>query len=97
MQCHVLGVTLLPVIGALLVADARRRAARRRARRVLRAGLAGLAIIALGYVPLVVHELTTDFAEVRAALVYLPGGGEPAASRPWRASLSWRSGSCPGR
>ena len=26
MQCHVLGVTLLPIIGALLVADARRRA-----------------------------------------------------------------------
>ena len=30
MQCHVLGVTLLPVVGALLVADARRRGAGRR-------------------------------------------------------------------
>ena len=26
MQCHVLGVTLLPIVGALLVADVRRRA-----------------------------------------------------------------------
>ncbi len=78
MQCHVLGVSLLPVIGALFVADARRRAPGDERGAVLRAGLAGLAIIALVYVPLVVHELTTDFAEVRAALVYLQAGGEPA-------------------
>jgi 4-amino-4-deoxy-L-arabinose transferase-like glycosyltransferase len=77
MQCHVLGVTLLPVIGALLVADARRRAPGPDRGAVLRAGLAGLAIIALTFVPLVIHELTTDFAEVRAALDYLGAGGEP--------------------
>ncbi len=77
MQCHVLGVTLLPVIGALLVADARRRGPGPERRVVWRAGLAGLAIIALTYVPLMVHELTTDFAEVRAALDYLQAGGDP--------------------
>ena len=78
MQCHVLGVD---------AAAGHRRAARRRrpsprrpapsAARSCGPGLAGLAIIALAYVPLVVHELTTDFAEVRAALVYLQAGGEP--------------------
>ncbi len=77
MQCHVLGVTMLPVIGALLVADARRRGSGPARRAILLAGLAGLAIIALTYVPLVIHELTTDFAEVRAALDYLQTGGEP--------------------
>lgn len=77
MQCHVLGVTLLPVIGALLVADARRRGPGPTRRAVLGVGLAGLAIIALTYVPLVVHELTTDFAELHAALDYLRAGGEP--------------------
>jgi 4-amino-4-deoxy-L-arabinose transferase-like glycosyltransferase len=79
MQCHVLGVTLLPVVGALLVADIRRRAPGVERRAVLGAGLAGLAIIALTYVPLAVHELTTDFAEVRAALDYMAAGGEPGA------------------
>jgi 4-amino-4-deoxy-L-arabinose transferase-like glycosyltransferase len=80
MQCHVLGVTLLPVIGALLVADVRRQAPGPGRQAVVRAGLAGLAIVALTYVPLIVHELTTDFAEVRAALDYLQVGGDPVAS-----------------
>ena len=77
MQCHVLGITLLPVIGALLVADARRRGPGAERRAVLQTGLVGLVIIAVTYVPLVVHELTTDFAEIRAALDYLEAGGEP--------------------
>ena len=38
MQCHVLGVTLLPVVGALLVADIRRRVAP--GERVARSGAA---------------------------------------------------------
>ena len=33
-------------------------------RRIWRFGLAGLAIVALSFLPLVVHELTTDFSEV---------------------------------
>ncbi len=90
MQCHVLGVTLLPVIGALWVADIRRRpdgAGERPTRRdVVLFGLAGLALIALTYVPLAIHELTTDFAEIRAALVFIEGGGgSTQASLPVRA------------
>ena len=82
MQCHVLGITLLPVIGAVLVADARRRPPGPERRGVWWAGLAGLAIIAASFLPLVVHELTNDFSEVNAALDYLRAGGEPGALGP---------------
>ncbi len=86
MQSHVLGVTLLPIVAALLVADARRRGggagggAERRA--VVRTGLMGLGLIALSFLPLVIHELTTDFAEIIAALAYLRSGGEPPSQGP---------------
>ena len=82
MQCHVLGVTMLPIVGALLVADARTRPSGAERRRVWRFGLAGLALIALSFVPLAVHELTTDFSEVAAALDYIRSGGDPAALGP---------------
>jgi 4-amino-4-deoxy-L-arabinose transferase-like glycosyltransferase len=82
MQCHVLGVTMLPIVGALLVADARARPPGPERRAVWRVGLAGLGIIALSFVPLVVHELTNDFSEVNAALDYLRSGGPPPALGP---------------
>jgi 4-amino-4-deoxy-L-arabinose transferase-like glycosyltransferase len=81
MQCHVLGVTLLPIVGALLVADVRRRAGSERGA-VVRMGFLGLGLIVLAFVPLIVHELTTDFAEVQAALAYLRAGGEPPTMGP---------------
>jgi 4-amino-4-deoxy-L-arabinose transferase-like glycosyltransferase len=71
MQLHVLGTALFPVVAALFVADLRRRPRDRTMRFIT---LAGLAIIAVTYVPLVVNELTTDFSETRAALDYLAGG-----------------------
>ena len=82
MQCHVLGVTLLPIVGGLLVADARSRGPGGERRRVWRFGLAGLAIVALSFLPLVVHELTSDFSEVGAALDYLRAGGDATAIGP---------------
>ena len=45
MQCHVLGVTMLPIIAALLVADARRRSPGVERRSVWRFGLGALAIV----------------------------------------------------
>lgn len=83
MQCHVLGATLLPIVGALPVADARRRASGAERRVIVRMALVGLGIIALTFVPLVIHELTTGFAEVQAALAYFRGGGEPPAQGPF--------------
>ena len=70
MQCHVLGVTLLPIVGALLVADVAARgrvgagASLGRPRRSSSSPSCRWSI----------HELTTDFSEVRAALDYLAGG-----------------------
>lgn len=82
MQCHVLGVTLLPIVGALLVADIRRRTVLSERRAVARMGLAGLGLIVVSFLPLAVHELTTNFAEVHAALAYIRGGSEPPAQGP---------------
>ncbi|MFL5775445.1 MAG: ArnT family glycosyltransferase [Chloroflexota bacterium] len=95
MHCHVLGVILSPAIVAPWLLDLRRRDAADR-RGLLLAGLAGLGILLLSYVPLAINLVTTDFAEVRAAVAFVTGGGEPATmSLPVRAVvisvriLSW--------
>ena len=66
-QCHVLGVALLPIVGAPLVADARRRS-------LGRVPIGILAILVAAYAPLVINELTTAFSELRAATDYVAGG-----------------------
>lgn len=64
MQCHVLGVALLPVIAAPLLLDARRRS--------LGPVWAGvIAIFVVAYVPLIANELTTGFSEASAAAAYI--------------------------
>jgi 4-amino-4-deoxy-L-arabinose transferase-like glycosyltransferase len=82
MQCHVLGVTLLPVVGALFVADVRRRVSSAERRALVRFGVGGIAIIAISLLPLAVHELTTNFAEVQAALDYVRSGREAPSEGP---------------
>jgi len=79
MQCHVLGVTLLPIVGALLIADARRRPPGPARRAVLLSGLGGVAIIAVTYLPLALNEALHDFSESRAAIDWLAAGGEPSS------------------
>ena len=81
-QSHVLGITLLPIVGALLVADARGRPPGAERGRVWRYGLLGLAIVAASFLPLVIHELQNDLSEVHAALAYLQAGGDPTAFGP---------------
>jgi 4-amino-4-deoxy-L-arabinose transferase-like glycosyltransferase len=54
-QCHILGIIALPALAALWLADLRRSPGRRRP--IARWGLAGAALIALGYLPLLLHEL----------------------------------------
>ena len=80
MQAHVLGVALVLPLAALYVADLRRRRGERRG--LIRWGLAGLGLVALGYFPLLVHEIGHDFSETRAALDFLRSGGEPVALDP---------------
>ena len=76
MQLHVLGLVVVPPLVAAWIADVRRRRSDGRPRRpAVLAGAGALAIIAAGYVPLVIHELTSDFSETRAIVAYLAGGG----------------------
>lgn len=74
MQCHVLGVALLPIVAVPFVADARRRS-------LGHVGLGVAAAFVLAYLPLAINEATTGFSEARAALDYLSAGraGEEAA------------------
>jgi 4-amino-4-deoxy-L-arabinose transferase-like glycosyltransferase len=72
-QLHVLGILGLVPLVALWLHALRRTPGDRRS--LLLAGLGALAIIGLGYVPLVVHDLGTDFSETRAAIAWLSGAG----------------------
>lgn len=67
MQCHVLGVALLPIVGVPFVLDARRHG-------VGRVGWGVVAIFVAAYLPFAINELTTGFSETRAALDFLGGG-----------------------
>lgn len=81
MQCHVLGVTLVVPLAALWVVDVRsRRGTERRA--ALLVGAGALLVLAAGYVPLLVHELTNGFAELRGAIEYIGGGGSSSTLDP---------------
>ena len=80
-QCHVLGVAMVPIVGGLLVADWRRSTGAGR-RAVAGAGLGWVAIVLLSYLPLAIHELTSDFSEVQAALAYLRAGGDASSAGP---------------
>ncbi|HYN69011.1 MAG TPA: glycosyltransferase family 39 protein [Candidatus Eisenbacteria bacterium] len=86
LQLHVLGAVLLPAVVALFAFEVRR--ARRetavdggdRLRRLLLAGLAGAGLIAVLFIPLLVHELQTGFLELQRLLPYLRGSGEAEAT-----------------
>ena len=81
MQCHVLGVALLPIVAVPFLADARRRP--------LGPVIVGVvAIFAVAYLPLIVNEVTTGGSELRAALDYLARGrGEGEAAIPVRFAI----------
>lgn len=79
MHAHVLGAALTPVVGALLVADARRRrASGADTAALIRAAAAWLAIGVVSYVPLLIHEVGSNASELRAALAFLGGEGQAA-------------------
>jgi hypothetical protein len=88
MHLHVLGIVLSPIVAGLLVADIRRRAKSGKgsydSAAVVRAGLAWLGLLALSYVPLAVHELTSGGSEFRAALDFLVGGTSSDVALPAR-------------
>ncbi len=67
MQCHILGVALLPVVAVPFIADARRRP-------LGAVPLGVVAIFVAAYLPLLLNELTTGGSELRAAVDYLAAG-----------------------
>ncbi len=76
MQCHVLGVVIVPPLALAWVAELRRRrAAGRPLRPLVGAGAGAVAIMAAGYLPLIIHELQSGFDETRGILDYIVGGG----------------------
>ena len=86
-QLHVLGVLGLVPIGALWLASLLRSPGGRR--RLLAVGLGMGGIIALGYVPLLVHELGSDFSETRGVLAWLAGAGSDAGGASLVARLAF--------
>jgi 4-amino-4-deoxy-L-arabinose transferase-like glycosyltransferase len=79
-QLHVLGVVgLVPLVALWL--HAWRRAPGER-RRLARAGAGALALIAVFYLPLLLHELQSGFSETAAALAWLTGGAADGPDDP---------------
>ena len=91
MQCHVLGVVVVPPLLVAWLVDVRGR--RRRDERLgpaVGAGVGALAILAAGYLPLLAFELQHDFAETRAILAYLGGQRQQRRVRRARADRDRR-------
>ncbi len=80
-QLHVLGVVFFVAILALVLLELRQD------RAVWAPLLAGLAVVALLFLPLLAHELQTGFSETQAVLAYIRGGDEPIAGNPLLALL----------
>jgi 4-amino-4-deoxy-L-arabinose transferase-like glycosyltransferase len=81
MQCHVLGIALLPIVAGPFLLDARRRP-------LGRVALGLIAVFAMAYLPLIVNEATTGWSETRAAFDYLAGGrGAGEAAIPFRFTI----------
>ena len=74
MQLHWLGGVLAIPVAAAWALELRQRRRRGGGAALARAGLGGAAIIALGYLPLAVHELTGNASETRAIVAYALGG-----------------------
>ena len=74
MHLHVLGWALLVPLVTMLALDARRRERGPERRPVVGAAAAGFGLIAVSYLPLLVHELGSGFSETRAALDFVAGG-----------------------
>ncbi len=80
MQSHVAaGVIVVPMAAAFL-ADVRRAPGRRR--RIAAWGAAGVALVALTYLPLIAYELSHDFAETRGMIGYFTGPDSTPAADP---------------
>jgi hypothetical protein len=71
---HMLAVIIVAPLVVLLAADILRRPRSER-RQILLPVIGSAAIVAVGYAPLVIHELRYDFSETRAIVEYATGPG----------------------
>ena len=79
MQCHVLGVILLPPLIVWFIADARRRTGPER-RALGWAAVGSVIVVAVCYLPFIVSELQTGFGETRGLIAFVTGGGASAGA-----------------
>jgi len=90
MQCHWLASLLVPPLAALWLVDVGRSGPGARRRSLLAAGGGSLAILALGFVPLAIHEGSTGGEDVRAIAAWIAGGGDPASlDAPTRVAIAF--------
>ena len=83
MQCHILGIALLPIVGVPFVLDARRRP-------MGRVPFVILAVFVAAYLPLFANELTRDLSELHAAVAYISAGGSSTdVALPIRFGIVW--------
>jgi 4-amino-4-deoxy-L-arabinose transferase-like glycosyltransferase len=75
MQCHVLGIALLPPVAGLWVSAWRAAPHGLERRRLGLAALGAVAIILLGHAPLAIYEVGHGFAGIRSALSFAAAGG----------------------
>ncbi len=89
MQCHVLGAAIVPPLALAWVLELRKRvkpgelgaaSVPAAVRPLVVAGAGAAAIMAAGYIPLVIHELQSGFSETRGILDYLAGGGRTGSN-----------------
>lgn len=76
---HLLAFLLVLPLAALFVADVVRRTERKK---MIWPALGVLGIIAVGYLPLIIHEVLYDFSEIQGILSYVKGDVEPAGIAP---------------
>lgn len=80
MQSHIAAAVIVLPLGVVYVSALVR--ARNRRRATMAWGLAGVALVAATYLPLLAYELSHDFAETRGALGYFSGSDATGAVSP---------------
>ena len=80
-QAHIAAAVIVLALGAAFLLDVRR-GPRARRLRIAAWGLAGVALFAFSYLPLIVHELGHDFSDIRGMLAYFGDPNSASSASP---------------